>query len=280
VTFEKARRIAIAWEDRYWEPLHDVLVRRREAHRPAGTTDNIDFLPFPVLGNGGFGRFITVDWPTAHAKGFPNEPGPIEHVICVADADALHPHVPRMAPPPLLPAAVGAWLAIAEPQFLGHLRAKSHHPATVHAVMLRWAKESLTLAAYDRPQAGDKLGLQIQHPAVQKYLAACARPPGSIPDAEFTDTFRQPVDCIDGALRAQGLSPVGKGSFFDDVIRALSGNDLAVVCARVRDVDRLLRLAWSLVAAPPPALAPAPPPPAPAASQPAKRPLGPKKRAK
>ena len=278
MTFTKARRIAIAWEDRYWEPLHDVLVRRREANRPAGTTDNIDFLPFPVLGNGNFAPFVADDWPTAHARGFVNKPGPVEHVICVADADALHAHVPAMAPPPSLPADVGGWLTTAEQQFLSHLRAKSHKPATVHAVLLRWAKESLTLAAYDRPQAADKLGLQITHTQVQKHLAKCVPAPGSVHDAVFTDTFRLPVTCVDGILTAQGLPAVGKGAFMDDVIRALSGNDLAVVCARVPDIDRLLQLAWSLVTAP--RRSPAPPPPSPPtpAKRPAKRLPGPKKR--
>ena len=101
----------------------------------------------------------------------------------------------------------------AEQQFVNHLRAKSHKPATVHAVLLRWAKESLTLAAYDRPQASDKLGIQISHLDVQKYLAACSPPPSSVPDAIFTDTFRQPVDCTDRIRAAQGLPAVGKGSF-------------------------------------------------------------------
>ena len=168
---------------------------------------------------------------------------------------------------------MGAWLVTAEQQFQNHLRSKSHKPVTVHAVLLRWAKESLTLAAYDRPQAGDKLGLQILHPDVQKYLAACVPRPASIHEAVFTDTFRHPVACIDGILGAQGLPAVGKGSFMDDVVRALSGDDLAVVCARVPDVDRLLHLAWSLVTAPPPAL---PPSPARAAKRHAKRPLTPK----
>ncbi len=48
--------------------LHDILVRRREANRPAGMADNIDFLPFPVLGNGNFAPFVADDWPTAHAS--------------------------------------------------------------------------------------------------------------------------------------------------------------------------------------------------------------------
>ena len=100
MTFAKARRIAIAWEDRYWEPLHDVLVRRRQSNRPPGMTDNIEFLSYPVLGNGNFAPFVADDWPTAHAKGFVAKAGPVEHLICVPDADALHAHVPGMAAPP------------------------------------------------------------------------------------------------------------------------------------------------------------------------------------
>jgi hypothetical protein len=166
-----------------------------------------------------------------------------------------------MAPPPAVPAAVGGWLKTAEQQFAGYLRTKSHAPSTVHAVLLRWAKESLTLAAYDRPQAADNLGIQISDPHVQTYLAACSPPPASVPARDFTNTFRDPVGCLDGILRAQGRSAVGKGSTMDDVIRALSGSDLTVVCARVPDIDRLLTLAWSLVTTPPPATTPRQSPP-------------------
>jgi hypothetical protein len=246
-------RIAIAWEDAYWIPLQRCVLARRAPLRPTNATAFIDLLQYTLRGNGNFGPHVQESWPRVSATGLPTNKGAIDHLICVADADRLPELLPGVSAAPQAAIEVSAWHASAEERFVAHLRGRAAKadPNRVHGIVLRWAKESLTLAAYDRRVIREWLGIDTSHPEVQAFLAECNPPPSGIADDQFTDTFRRPVSCVDQLRKASGLSPIGKGSSMDDVIMALDAEDMEAVARRVPDVDRLVSLAWRLATAPP-----------------------------
>jgi hypothetical protein len=253
-------RIAIAWEDEYFRPLERILLGRRAAVRPPTATEYLELVQYTLAGNGKFAAHVETMWPRAQARGTANNPGPLAHLVCALDADRLAELIPAVGQIPAEPANVAGWHASAETRLTEHLRARATHPATVHGIVLRWAKESLTLAAYDLAAMKDKLGVDAAGPAVQRFLADCTPSPGGVPDGLFTDTFRKPVPCVDALREAQGLPGIGKGSSLDDVLFALAPTEVDVVCRRVPDVDRLLALAWRLALGVASAPTPGPPP--------------------
>ncbi len=222
---------------------------------PSVTTEYLDLVQYTLRGNAKFARHAEEMWPRAQALGTPNSPGRMEHLICVVDADKLVEVLPRVGAVPPRTADVPSWHASAEVRFIDHLRERAEHPATVHGLVLRWAKESLTLAAYDRPATRSKLGIDPSHPGVQQFLAGCVPPPQDVADPVFTDHYQHPITCVDKLRKSQGLPAVGKGTSMDDVLVALTAADIPVVCQRVPDVDRLVALAWQLAMGAPAATA-------------------------
>ncbi len=245
-------RIAIAWEDEYFLPLQRLVLARRSVLRPAAADDYLDLVQYTLRGNGKFARHVEDMWPRARALGVANDPGPLAHLICVVDGDKLSDLLPAVGQAPLHPDEVAGWHAAAERTFEEHLRARATNdePSTVHGIVLRWAKESLALAAYDRAAVADKLGVPGTDPELKAFLSRCKPSPDAVSSALFSDTYRRPVRCLDDLRNAQGLAPVGKGVALDDVIGAIRAEDVGVVCERVPDVDRLIALAWRLTSAP------------------------------
>ncbi|HEY2514526.1 MAG TPA: hypothetical protein VGI39_26865 [Polyangiaceae bacterium] len=244
-------RVAIAWEDEYFRPLERIVLARRGALRPPDARGYLELIQYTLRGNGRFAAHVESSWPRVRAQGVPASSGKIEHLICVVDADKLRQLLPAtIEPPPHSPEAVAEWHIAAEAAFVEHLRGRAAggEPSTVHGLVLRWAKESLSLAAFDRIAAGEKLGVDTAHPRVVTLFERCNPDPRAVSDALFTDAYRRPIACMDDLRRASGLPAVGKGSELDDVINALAGEDVEAVCRRVPDIDRLLKLAWQLAA--------------------------------
>jgi hypothetical protein len=243
-------RILIVWEDDNFESLGRIMVSRRGALRPMSQPDYPELLFHTARGNGNFVRYAGKTWRNIRAKGLPNNPGAIDHLICVVDADKLSQLLPSTGRLPAAPEDVSDWHKSAETVFVELIRQacreSSMPPDTVHGIALRWAKESVVLAAYDCYASKDKLGIDIERKEVAEFLAKCAPPPEQVKRSMFSNTYRHPVRCIDGLLKSQGLPVLGKGPEYDDVLLALKGEDLGKVCERVPDVDRLVNLVWGL----------------------------------
>jgi hypothetical protein len=279
-------RILLVWEDRYYDTLGPFVKRRLAGRAPAGHRGFPQVLFHTAHGAGGFKRYVASTWDNARAKGLPLDKGTIDHLVCVVDGDKLHEQLATVAPPPARAAGVPAWLATAEQAWQQHLRGLCDNAprTTVHGRILRWSKESVVLAGYDREAVKQHLGIDIQTAALEKHLARCVPAPASIKNDEFSNTFPKPLRCLkelDEAQRAPRASGLVKNApELDDALRALVRDDHAVIAERVPDIDRLADLIWQLaMPAPPPA---APPPAAAAAvgSPPKKRPRSAPKRSR
>jgi len=93
-------RVLIVWEDMYFQPLDTILNRV-----VSNLTPDVDALRPTVLhhtarSNTAFGRYVETTWPIASVRGLPMNPGAIDHVICVADADKLSDLLRERVPPP------------------------------------------------------------------------------------------------------------------------------------------------------------------------------------
>ena len=244
-------RALIVWEDANYESLAAIARRRLAIRRPSGIGVYPELLFHTARGNGKFLNYAASTWEKIRSKGLPNNAGPIDHLICVADGDRLADLVLGVTSPPEHANDVSGWLMTTEQSFEAHLRGgagnSSVPPSTVHGVVLRWSKESLLLGAYDRAAMKEHLDVDVQCAPVQTFLQKCVPPPTTVPTSLFSDTYRHPMRCIHALRKAQGLHDVNKkAADIDDVLRALSGTDLTVVCDRVPDMDRVLDRVWSL----------------------------------
>ena len=247
-------RILVVWEDREYESLGEVVRALRTAFRPTSQPAYPELLFHTASGNGNFARYAGQTWRNVRAKGLPNSPGAIDHLVCVVDADKLAELVPAAGHPPVSVADVPRCHQTAEQAFVEKIRGacskSSTPPHTVHGIALRWCKESIVLGAYDNAAFKDKLGIDVEKAGVAMFLAQCSPRPDQVEPRIFSDTYRQPVRCIDGLLKAQGLASLGKCPEHDDTLRALKGDSLGKVCERVPDLERLLRLVWRLAEGP------------------------------
>jgi hypothetical protein len=245
-------RVLVVWEDDYCEPLGVLLKRVVRAHAPSPDADLPRVLRHTSRGSSAFDRYAHTTWPAIRARGLPADPGPVDHLVCVVDADRLHELLPARVPhPPTEPTAVGAWHTAAEHGWREHLRAQCdpNGPpvATVHGVVLRWAKESLLLAGYDEAAMEAHLDLAVGHPDVATALARCTPRPADVADARFTDTYHRPSKCLKQLREARGLAPLHKRApEIDDALTTLARDSLAKVCSRVPDLARLAALVWEL----------------------------------
>jgi hypothetical protein len=140
------------------------------------------------------------------------------------DGDKLVDVLPSVGAIPLGPSSVDEWHEKAEPLLLSELRCRCEDAPvdTVHGIVLRWSKESVVLAAYDVATARSRLGIDLEEEKTAEFLAACAPPPASVADQDFTNTYRKPIRCIDGLRAARGLPAIGKGPEHDDTLNALT----------------------------------------------------------
>lgn len=256
-------RVLVVWEDHHYETLGPFVKKRVSARAPAATPRFPEILFHTSHGNGSFKRYVASTWENVRSKGLPGNPGLIDHLICVVDGDKLHERLMGTVPhPPAHDSALPAWLAAAERAWQDHLRALCDKapPGTVHGRVLRWAKESLVLAGYDREAAKLHLGIDLQSPTVREHLARCSPDPQAVAPPLFSSTFRKPLRCLtglDGAQRAPRPPSLSKNApELDDALRALAREDSALVTARVPDIDRIADLVWQLAAPGPSALRP------------------------
>lgn len=277
-------RVLIVWEDRYYDTL-GPFVKRRVAARAS-----LEHVGFPQVlfhtayGAGGFTRYVGSTWDNVRAKGLPRDEGPIDHLVCMVDGDRLHDHIKLVGRPPTAAASVPAWLETAEQTWQEHLRGLCNNApkATVHGRILRWSKESVVLAGYDRDPIKQTLGIDLQAVAVKEHLARCVPAPSTIENQDFSNTFRKPLRCLkelDEAQRALRDSALAKNApDLDDALRGLVRTDCAIIAERVPDIDRLADLVWQLVMPAPLPTAPAEVTTPEASSPPKKRPRSAAKR--
>ncbi len=245
-------RVLVVWEDEYWKPLGGIVKHLVRARAPAPDAEAPTVLGHTTRSNSAFDRYVRVTWPIARLRGQPEDAGPIDHLVCVVDADRLHDLLPADVPhPPVDTEAVAAWHAAAEIAWRDRLRAQcdpAGPPATtVHGVVQRWAKESLLLAGYDQPAMEAHLDVAADHPDVAQVLSSCKPRPQAVADARFTDTYRRPSSCLKLLREARKLGVLHKSApEIDDALRALGRESLTRICDRVPDVARIAALVWKL----------------------------------
>lgn len=245
-------RVLVVWEDAGWKVL-GALTKRLVSTAPGGVVDRYPtVVGHTTEGNGRFAHYVEVTWPRVRAAGLPVDKGPIDHVVCVLDADRAHELVPAIGAPPKDAASVSAWHSRADVAWSEWLRQRcpADGPATttVHGLVLRWAKESVVLAGFDQAAAATHLDVSVEHAEVAALLQReCGIDPRGVADAVFTDTFHRPLSCVDQMRRARNLSPIPKNATaIDDMIRDLTRQSLSIVRARVPDLARLADRIWEL----------------------------------
>ena len=244
-------RVLVVWEDAYCESLGALVKRAVHAHRAPDAVARPTVVRHTSRGNTKFSRYVRETWPLARANGVPLDSHPIDHMICAVDADRLH-ELPGVDVTPPGVTATDAWHAEAERAWQVWLRSQCAPDgppvATVHGLVLRWAKESVLLAGFDQPAWKQFLEVDTSAPAVQTELRRqCTPHPSEVSDVVFTNTFRRPLSCLQLVREACKLSRLHKSDVtIDDAVYALARESLPTILARVPDLARLTSLIWSL----------------------------------
>jgi hypothetical protein len=244
-------RVLVVWEDAHCEALSVLMERAIRAHSAPDAVARPTVIRHTSRGNGKFSRYVRDTWPRARVRGVPIDPHPIDHMICVVDADRLHDLLSVAAPPPDVTAR-DAWHAAAERdwQVWLHSQCAPDGPpvTTVHGLLLRWAKESVLLAGFDQPAWKQFLEVDTSARAVQTELRRqCTPHPSEVSDVLFTNTFRRPLSCLQIVRQACKLGRLHKNDVtIDDAVYALARESLPTILARVPDLARLTSLIWSL----------------------------------
>lgn len=242
-------KILVVWEDRFSTKL-DLCLKR--ALRHLGLSSPALFFD-KVLGYGGFGSYVAESWPEAVRHGLAlaanKSGGPIDHLVCVADADRAH-ECCSVDNPSGVSGPTSAWIDGANERWTQKLReTATAAPDRVHGRFLRWSQESLLIAAHDVDPSLAALGCR-DRARVEKHLRACSPSPFAITDGEFADTFRRPERCLEDMLKAAGARVPKKGApARGDAIEAASHHAMAKLCARVPDLAALANLVTALPAA-------------------------------
>lgn len=229
-------KVLVLWEDAYHGAL-DRCVRRALQHM--GGAPEIELYFDHVRGNGGFAPYLANDWPIAAVRGLPKSRGPIDHLVCVADADFAHDCCAvspgHAATSPTLP-----WVEDANHRWTEGLRARAAvGRGRVTGRFLRWNQESLLIALHDIDDALRALGITAMR-GVQAYLRSCDPSPLTLSPEGFVDAYRRPQRCFDEMLKAAGARPARKGTpVRDDAIDAASRRAIEKLCVRVPDLAAL-----------------------------------------
>lgn len=228
-------RVLVCWEDQFHAKLD--LCLRRALRRGASVGPELFF--DGLRGNGNFPVFIERDWPKAAQRGLPKSAGPIDHLICVADADRAT-QCCAIEPPPAAPASTTDWVRRADEAWTQALRkATTLDPARIHGLFLRWNQESLLIAAHDVSGVLQKLRCPASR-AVQDHLSGCKPSPIGCSDADFTDLFRKSGRCLEDMLKAAGQDAPRKGSVpRDDALDEASRVAIERLCTRVPDLLKI-----------------------------------------
>jgi len=239
-------KVVICWEDSLHQKLDLCLKRALRLRAPQGPFPELSFID--SRGNGGFEPYVRSDWPTARLKGLPKSHGPIDYLLCIADADRANECCPAIERCPDGDGTSGDWVIRANEAWTAKLRAATTlEPSRIFGVFLRWNQESLLIAAHDVPGAMEKLGCK-QLDLLQEHLRACRPSPLEPADHLFADRFRKTSRCLDEMLKAAKAPISKKGSALrDDVLDIASLTAISRLCARVPDLaalaDRITALA-------------------------------------
>ncbi|MCC6558938.1 MAG: hypothetical protein IT372_38920 [Polyangiaceae bacterium] len=238
-------KVLVLWEDAYHGAL-DRCVRRALQHLGGGA---VELYFDDVRGNGGFAPYLASDWPIAATRGLPKSRGPIDHLLCVADADRAHqccggPAASTVAAP------TQPWVEEANRRWTEALRTATAAGAErVWGRFLRWNQESLLIALHDIDEAMRALGITVMR-GVQTYLRGCDPSPLTIAPDRFVDAYRKPQRCFEELLKAAGARPIRKGApALDDAIDAASRRAIDKLCARVPDLGDLAGVVRELAVA-------------------------------
>ena len=94
-------RVLVVWEDTYFQPLDHLLNRVVKKQAPRAEVSRPTVLHHTARSNTAFERYVETTWPKVSPRGLPGDPGAIDHMVCVVDADKLsdllRPHVPPPA---------------------------------------------------------------------------------------------------------------------------------------------------------------------------------------
>jgi hypothetical protein len=243
-------RILVVWEDAHWQSLRLVVNRRLPKCQSDPQRSFPSVMFHTAKGNGNFERYVSVTWRNAARNGLPTSPGPIDHLVCVADGDRLHEVLASINPPPKSAPEVAAWHLKAEAEWQAYLRGlcdPSLSRDTVHSLILRWSKESLVLAGYDQAPLKEHLGIDSHSAEFQHAVAECSPPVATVAEGLFTDSYQRPLVCLGNVQEALRHPSVHKNSpEIDDALKDLANSHLDPVCRRVPDIDRLVDLLWRL----------------------------------
>jgi hypothetical protein len=234
-------RVLICWEDEYCDKL-DVCLRRAR-HALAGPEDAAPLLmKVSAKGHGGFLPYIRKGWPIARHKGIPKSGGPIDYLVCIADADRA-PDCCGVGAPPERPADTSAWVREANQRWTAQLQKEAQdQEGRVIGRFLRWNKESLLIAGHDVPAALDRLGCR-DGGGVRSFLQGCKPDPRGLQDHLFVDHYRQPGSCLQELLKAGNGPRLGKGDRrMDDALGEIADHALPNLLSRIRDLAELAEL--------------------------------------
>ncbi|MDC0743315.1 hypothetical protein [Polyangium mundeleinium] len=235
-------RILVCWEDQHNAKL-DQCLRRALRHTLGDTGASTPELHrHGVRGHGGFAPFIRDQWPSAAKQGSPGSRGPIDYLVCIADADKATTCCPIEAPPKA-PAPTDGWVTRASNAWTVKLRSSTNFdPDRIHGHFLRWNSESLLIAAHDVDPALQKLQCRNRE-ALAAFLRGCDPIPGSLPSELFVEHFRKPQGCLEKMLAAGGAPPHRKGSVpRDDALDEASRTALDRLLGRVPDLLSIAQL--------------------------------------
>lgn len=243
-------RLLIVWEDDLYKSSARVVDRLARASSNSSQSA-LELIHHTSRSNGNFGNYVENTWPRAKLNGTPVNPGSIEHLICVVDADKLHEVLPGCDAPSA--GDIEEWHRSASQLWEQHLRSRaraSSAPETsVHGVVLRWNKESIVLAGYDTPAVEKHLGFSITNSSVEEVLSACNPDPRTVREEIFSNTYRKPLTCLRSLREGEGLSRLSKNAIqIEDALKDLV-RDSSQIARRMPDLSRIAVLANTLRAA-------------------------------
>jgi len=103
-------RVLVVWEDTYFQPLAEILNRVVRKLAPNTDASRPSVLNHTARSNTAFDRYVDTTWPKVSPRGLPMDPGPIDHLICVIDADKISDLLPKDVPrPPNDSSKVAIW---------------------------------------------------------------------------------------------------------------------------------------------------------------------------